>query len=182
MTERQLSVGAWNLPFPRTRWAIVGFVAGVFTWSFAGGGQQHRIGDNDEIVGAQDEGTVGAFDSTLRKINQGVQDTTTNVRNRISDVQNSAHNISLGARVKDRLGRVKTIDDDRIEVEIKGEGTVVLNGQVPDADTKEAAVNVARDTDGVLRVEDHLSIPPASRVFAVKSDEQAPQSRARRTR
>jgi hypothetical protein len=182
MVDRQQSASAWNMPFPRTRWAIVGFVAGVFTWSFAGGGQQHRFEEKDKIIGSKAEGAVGAFDSTVRKLNQGVQDTTTNVRNRISDVRNSAHNISLGARVKDRLGRVKSIDDDRIEVEITDQGTVVLNGQVPDADTKETAVQVARDTDGVLRVEDHLSVPPAPRVFAVKSDETTPPSQSRRTR
>ncbi len=182
MVERQQNMHTWNLPFPRARWAILGFVAGVFTWSFAGGGQQHRAEDPNKIVGAEAEGAVGTFDRSLRMLNQGVQDTTSSVRDRISNVRNSAHNISLGARVKDRLGRVKSIDDDRIEVEITDQGTVVLNGQVPDADTKETAVQVARDTDGVLRVEDHLSVPPAPRVFAVKTDENAPTNRSRLTR
>jgi osmotically-inducible protein OsmY len=184
MVDRQQSIFGWNWPFPKTRWAIFGFVAGVFTWSFAGGGQQRRVDakNDDKAVSAEAEGTVGAFDSTVRKINQGIQDATWNVRNRISDVQSSAHNRNLLAKVKDRLSREKSIDDDRIEVEIKDQGTVVLKGQVPDADAKETAVDVARDTEGVLRVEDHLSVPPAERDFAVKTDDKDTTTRARRTR
>jgi hypothetical protein len=182
MVDRQLSISAWNLPFPRVRWAILGFVAGVFTWSFAGGGQQHRVEDADKIAGADAEGAVGAFDSTLRTLHQGIQDTTSSVRDRISNVQSSARNMNLGAKVKDRLGREKTIDDDRIEVEIKDPGTVVLKGQVPDTDTKETAVDVVRNTAGVLRVEDRLSVPPAPRVFAVKTDENVALPRPRVTR
>jgi hypothetical protein len=182
MVDRQQIMRGWNLPFPRTRWAILGFVAGVFTWSFAGGGQQYRVGDQDKPGAAESEGTVGAVDSTLHALNQGIQDTTSSVRNRISDVQNSARNMSLGAAVKDRLSRVKSIDDDRIEVEITDEGTVVLNGQVPDSSDKETAVNIARDTPGVVRVEDHLSVPPSPRVFAVNPDENTPTRRSRRTR
>jgi hypothetical protein len=179
MADRQQNVQAWNLPFPRSRWAIFGFVAGVFTWSFAGGGQQHRVADSDKIAGADAQGTVGGFDSALHKINQGIQVTTSTVRDQISNVQTSARNMSLGAKVKDRLSREQSIDDDRIEVEIKDSGTVILTGQVPDADAKETAVDVVRDIDGVLRVEDRLSVPPAARVFAVKTDEKAPRHRAR---
>ena len=182
MADSQQSRNVWNLPFSRTRWAIVGFVAGVFTWSFAGGGQQHHVEDKEMSAGAEVEGPVGAFDSTLRKVNQGIQDATSSVRDRISDVQNSAHHMNLGARVKDRLSREKSIDDDRIEVEVKDEGTVVLNGQVPDAADKQMAVDLARGTEGVLRIEDHLSIPPATRVFAAKTNENPPAERSRRTR
>jgi osmotically-inducible protein OsmY len=168
MVDRQQSIYGWNLPFPRTRWAIIGFVAGVFTWSFAGGGQQHRT---------DAEGAVGAVDNTFHKLNQGIQDTTASLRNRISDVQNSAHNMNLSARVKDRLSREKSIDDDRIEVEIDDEGTVILNGQVPHSEAKETAVDIARGTEGVQRVEDHLSVPPAARIFAIKTDASDPAAR-----
>jgi osmotically-inducible protein OsmY len=116
------------------------------------------------------------------KLNQGIQDTTTNLRERITTVQNSAHNRNLSARVKDRLGREKSIDDDRIEVEVVDEGTVVLRGQVPDASAREMAVDNARDTEGVHKVEDRQSVPPAPRVFAVKTDEQTPAPGSRRVR
>lgn len=182
MTDKQQSVSVRMLPFPKTRWAIVGFVAGVFTWSFAGGGRQHRIEDAGKNPGTETEGAVGAIDGTLNRLSQGIQDTTSSVRGRISDVQNSAHNMNLSAKVKDRLSREKSIDDDRIEVEIKDGGTIVLKGQVPDANAKETAVNLARDTEGVLRVEDHLSVPPPTRVFASNPDEQPSTTRSRRTR
>jgi BON domain len=61
-----------------------------------------------------------------------------------------------------------------------GEGTVVLIGQVLDSDDKETAVNVASDTEGVIRVEDRLSVPPAPRVFAIKTDEKVPARRRTR--
>ena len=182
MSNQEQGVRVRTLPFPKTRWAIIGFVAGVFTWSFAGGGRQHRIEDDGKSLGTGTEGAVGAFDSTIGRLSQGIQDTTSSVRGRISDVQNSAQNMNLGARVKDRLSRGKSIDDDRIEVEIKDKGTVVLKGQVPDANAKETAVNVARETEGVLRVEDGLSIPPATRVFASDPGESPPTTRSKRTR
>jgi hypothetical protein len=171
---------AGKLPFARTRWAIVGFVAGVFTWSFAGG--KHPGPVADKTVGEVVDGAPIADESTLNKVYREIENTTSNVRNRISDVQNSAHNMSLANTVKSRLSQKKSIDDDRIEVEVKEDGTVVLKGQVPDAGDKEMACEIARGTKGVLRVEDRLSVPPTTRVFAVKpeGDEQSPG--ARRTR
>jgi len=170
----------WALPFARTRWAIIGFVAGVFTWSFAGGGQQHPETD-PEVVEAP-EGPVGTFDKSVRRVKEGVRRATSSVRDRITDAQESANNSNLEAKVEDRLSKETSIDDDRIEVQVKDEGTIVLRGQVPDKDSKEKVVDVTRDTKGVRRIEDHLSVPPRERVFAVKPDPDAapPQSRRRR--
>jgi hypothetical protein len=180
MTNMQHAASAWKLPFPKTRWALIGFVAGVFTWSFAGGGHHRQAPET--IVGDEAEAPLVSPDSTFTKVYQGVEDATTSVRDRISEVRSSAHHMSLGAKVKDRLAHEKSIDDDRIEIEVKDEGTVVLTGQVPSVSAKETAVDIARLTQGVLRVEDHLSVPPTMRVFALKTDADAASQQPRRTR
>lgn len=181
MADRQQGIQVWNLPFPKTRWAIIGFVAGVFTWSFAGGGQQHIAHETSKAASDEEQGAIGTVDNAFRKLSQGIQDTTANVRDRISDVQSSAHLMSLSAKVKDRLSREKSIDDDRIEVETKDKGTVVLKGQVPTRDDKSKAVDITRETEGVLRVEDRLSVPPAARFYATKTDETGAEPRSRPT-
>ena len=181
MTDGHRAAGGWKLFFPRTRWALIGFVTGVFTWSFAGG--RHQVPIADRVGGEQSQAAdAGAPESTLNKVYRGIENTTSNMRDRFSDVQNSAHNMSLGRAVKNRLSQQKSIDDDRIEVEVMDGGTVVLRGQVPDADDKEMACEIARQTQGVLRVEDRLSVPPTTRVFAVRPEDDAQTPQARRTR
>jgi hypothetical protein len=171
MADTQHILG--NLSFPRTRWALAGFVAGIFAWSFAGGGQQRT-------AESKNEGTVGAIDGTVQRLSQGIRDATANVRGGLSDVGNKANHMSLRSKVTARLGKEGSIDDDRIEVEIKDEGTVVLSGQVPDAADKEMAVRIASATDGVIRVEDRLSVPADLRVFTSKPEDNAPVPRRTR--
>jgi osmotically-inducible protein OsmY len=129
---------------------------------------------------SKNEGTVGAIDGTVQRLSQGIQDATANVRGGLSDVGNKANHMSLRSKVTDRLGKEGSIDDDRIEVEIKDEGTVVLSGQVPDAADKEMAVRIASATDGVIRVEDRLSVPANLRVFTSKPEDNAPVPRRTR--
>lgn len=169
--------GGWRLPFPRTRWAILGFIAGVLTWSLAGGGPP-RVENPGEVP----DGPVEAVDNAVHEVGRSFQGATSSVRARIEAVRDSAYNMSLGAHVKDRISQERSIDAAHIEVQVKNEGTVVLKGQVPDANTKQMAVEVTRDTDGVTRIEDHLSVPPAPRVFAVTTEEDAAAPRSRRTR
>ncbi len=171
-----------KLPFARTRWAMVGFVAGVFTWSFAAGGHPRRGPNNTAAEETEKTGESADSTSTLSKVYRGIESTTSSVRDRISDVQNSARNMGLRSKVKTRLGQEKSIDDDRIEVDVLDDGTVVLKGQVPDASAKELAVDIARDTQGVVRVEDRLSVPTATRVFADKPDDESSTPHGRRIR
>ena len=173
MVDRQQTGLIWNMPLPRTRWMIVGFVAGVFTWSFAGGGQQHRVDEKSKVADTEARRSGWCVRQHPPQTESRYPGYDGKRRDRITNVQNSAHNRSLSTRSRIGLAGEKSLDDDRIEVEIREAGTVVLSGQVPDATAKETAVDIARDTSGVLKVEDRLSVPPAPRVFAVKTDETA---------
>jgi osmotically-inducible protein OsmY len=50
----------------------------------------------------------------------------------------------------------------RIDVTTMSDGLVVLNGEVDDEASRQEAVRIAQNTDGVTRVEDNLRIRPAS--------------------
>ena len=187
----------WRLPFPRTRWALVGFVIGVLTWSIAGGVPRgHRAAETEgpaEATGKLADATAaqaeepaeeagGAVGRAVRQVRDGVQDASSTVREKFADVQDSARRHSLGSSVQDRLLQNRSIDASRIEVEGQDGGTVILTGMVADDEAKETAVTVARETRGVVRVEDHLAVPPARRVFNAPATEEISASRTRRLR
>jgi osmotically-inducible protein OsmY len=105
------------------------------------------------------------------------------VRARFKRAQGTSRNEALAAEVKERLQQARSLDANRIDVIVEDEGKVVLKGQVPDDDSKELAVDLTRDIRGVVRVEDHLAVPPKSRVFAAApDDEKSTPVRTRRTR
>jgi osmotically-inducible protein OsmY len=155
-----------GLPLAKGRWAISGVVIGVLGSSWVG--VQHRqAAPPDSSVGttAEAEGTI---DGAVRRVSQGVQDVSTGVQERYASVRNSMHNQDLIAEVKARLKQESSLDAEQIDVDATGEGTVVLTGQVPDAASKERAVDLTREIRGIRRVEDHLAIPPTRRVFESK--------------
>jgi len=111
----------------------------------------------------------GHFNSATSKFDgvvQGIQDASSTVQDKISDVRSSARNNSLAQQVGTRLKQDKAIDASRIEVSAEGEGTVILRGLVPDDSDKDKAATLARDTRGVDKVIDHLAVPPVPRVIA----------------
>ena len=168
------------MPLARTRWAIMGTVLGVVGSSWVGVGQK-RPKTADAIAEAP-EVTDGTIDGAVRKVSQGLQDVTTNVRDGYDKMRGASRNAALVVEVNARLRQDKSLDSDRIDVVVEDEGTVIHKGQVPDVGSKEMAVDLTRDIRGVERVEDRLAVPPRPRVFAAKADEApATASRPRRT-
>ena len=171
------------MAFPRCRWAVVGVVLGVLGSSWVG---VHRgqTASPDGVVESSDQ-PEGTIDGAVRKVAEGVQSASSNVQGRLSRARASARNQEIETQVKARLVQDKALDADQITVQVAEEGTVILKGQVPDTDDKDLAVDLARDTRGVVRVEDHLAIPPPRRVFTPTVEEEAPEvatNRSRRTR
>ncbi len=175
---QQVVVATRGLPLPRTRWAIVGFMVGVATWAVVGGDPSSQ-----KVVAAKSPASETASSPVVRAalmVRNKVQDASSAVRDQLDDVRESAHRHSLGSAVEDRLVQDGSIDVARIEVDCQGEGAVALKGSVADADAKEYAVEVARATPGVTRVEDHLAIPPAPRIFDTPVAEEASAPRSSR--
>ena len=172
------------LPLGRTRWAIAGAAFGVVGSSWVGVGHHWpKATDAPAGVAETAEGTDGTIDGAVRKVSDGIQATTTTVRDGYDRMRGASRNVALVAAVNARLRQDKSLDSDRIDVSVADEGTVILKGQVPDVASKEMAVDLTRDIRGVVQVEDHLAIPPKARVIAAASDDDpATPARSRRTR
>lgn len=69
--------------------------------------------------------------------------------------------MGVHARVYSRLHWDKDLSDSRIELEVK-DGTAILRGPVKSLEAKAKALLLARDTIGIDRVDDHLTIDPSA--------------------
>jgi hypothetical protein len=182
-------------PLARTRWAIIGAAVGVFGSSWVGVGHhpQRSVAEAVEESGdvaqpaveagpvAEVEPVDGAIDGAVRKVSRGIRDASTTVRDRYEKVRGASRNVAQASEVSARLRQDKGFDSDRIDVQVDEEGTVILKGQVADVEAKELAVESTRDIRGVMRVEDHLAVPPKPRVFSAPPG-LAVAPRVRRTR
>jgi len=131
----------------RTLWAIAGIMFGVAVAAWAGG-------------------HLDPYTAKFSGVVSGIQNASSTVQDRIANARASARNTGLTQQVDARLRQDKAIDASRIEVSVGEEGTVILQGSVPDDNDKDKAATLARDTRGVSRVIDHLAIPPKPRVIA----------------
>ncbi|WZO96464.1 BON domain-containing protein [Isosphaeraceae bacterium EP7] len=123
----------------------------------------------------------GMIDGAVRKVAQGIEDASTTVRDRYDMVVGATRNGALASEVNSRLRQDRALESGRIDVQVEEEGTVILKGQVPDAESKNHAVESTREIRGVVRVEDHLAVPPTPRVYNAPTGVAA-TSRTRRIR
>lgn len=105
------------------------------------------------------------LDGAMQAVRDGAQGATATVRGKVDDMKATANMSALEAKVSGRLHDDATLAGEEIEVSVPKEGTVILKGLVLDADSKEKAVELARETRGVRKVVDHLAITPPTRVF-----------------
>lgn len=148
-----------EMPLARTRWAIVGALVGVLGSSWVGVGHRGPKPPNapPDAVGAPD----GAIDRAVLSVSRGVDDASTTVQHHVDRAREASRKSALVSQVKSRLAQDKGLDAGKIVVAVEEEGTVKLEGQVPDADSKEMAVDLVREVRGVARVVDSLAVPPA---------------------
>lgn len=150
----------------RVRWTIAGGMLGLGLAAWSGAGRDRR---------GSSEADGGTIDGAVRTFTQGVQDASDTVRDKLTSARASARNLGIEQQIANRLRQDKTLEADRIEVHVEDESTAVLKGLVPDEDSKEKAVQLTRDTRGVLKVIDHLAVPPPPRVItSPREDDEAP--------
>jgi hypothetical protein len=158
----------------RLRWTIAGSLLGVGGAAWIGSGH-----------GRQGDG--GTLSGTVQTLVSGFQDASETIQDKYHSARTSARNLGLEQQIESRLRQDKTLDAARIELHVEDEGTAVLKGLVIDEDSKEKAVQLVRDTKGVVKVIDHLAVPPAPRVIvsptsADKDDTAAVATRPRSVR
>ena len=74
-----------------------------------------------------------------------------------NQVQRAAADAALTAKIKSKMALDDTIEARNIDVDTM-DGVVTLNGFVRDAQARDRAVQLARETEGVMSVVDHLTI------------------------
>jgi uncharacterized iron-regulated protein len=102
-----------------------------------------------------------AVDNVVQGIKRGARATTDSLQEQYQRARTSVHNMGVQARVYSRLHWDKDLFDAKIDLEFK-DGTAFLRGTVKTLQAKAKAIELARDTVGVDRVDDHLTIEPSS--------------------
>jgi osmotically-inducible protein OsmY len=74
-----------------------------------------------------------------------------------NQVQRAATDAALTAKIKSKMALDDTIEARKIDIDTMN-GVVTLTGSVRDAQGRDRAVQLARETDGVVSVVDHLTI------------------------
>jgi hypothetical protein len=100
-------------------------------------------------------------DNVVQSIKRGARSTTDALQEQYQKVRSSVHDMGVQARVYSRLHWDKDLFDAKLDLEFK-DGTATLRGTVKDFRAKAKAIELARDTVGVDRVEDHLTIEPST--------------------
>ena len=105
-------------------------------------------------VGDKVSETVQDVGRTLRR---GVDDFGDAVRKRFESVRTDVNRMEAHSRVYSRLRWDKALHLSKFDVHMLRDGTVLLQGVVPDAEARRRAVELARDTVGVTAVIDDLT-------------------------
>jgi len=120
----------------------------------------------------------GTFQTIVNKF----QDASDTIHDTYTSARTSVRNLGLEQQIESRLRQDKTLDAGRIELHVEDEGTAVLKGLVIDVEAREKAVQLVRDTRGVLKVIDHLAVPPPPRVIVSPVKEENDDTSAVATR
>ena len=116
-----------------------------------------RVNDQLGIAGSEQERQAVATSGTR----PGAPDTTTETANAANapSVSTAPNDALITARVQSKFFVESRVKGRRIDVDTRN-GVVTLSGQVADEDERAQALLLARTTEGVSRVEDHLTIAP----------------------
>lgn len=92
-----------------------------------------------------------------RSLKRGVEDISDAVRKRFEVVRADVNRMEAHSRVYSRLHWDKELNGSKFEVHMLRDGTVVLQGSVPDPEARKHAVELASETVGVTGVIDSLT-------------------------
>lgn len=88
-----------------------------------------------------------------------------NIREGWEEARGAVNRMGLQARVYSRVRWDKALENETIEIDVQAADAVVLRGSVKSDVAKHKAIELARDTVGVARVVDELTVaPPAAAV------------------
>jgi hyperosmotically inducible periplasmic protein len=150
---------------------------GVAFWSMTGRAQQEAPQEPqqegvatkaaeklDDVGRAIKRGILNA-EETVR---DGLNKTGDTVREGFAKTRDSVQGMGVLSRVYGRVHWDKALNSSSIFVKAEG-GSITIRGIVPDEDTKAKAIDLVKDTVGVTRVIDQLSVLPSSAAAASRA-------------
>ena len=118
-------------------------------------------------VSAQDPDQEQGFAEQLgEELDQGLNQLSEEFRQGWASLRQAVNRMGVQGRVYSRLRWDKAIATAEIDVDVEQEGVVTLSGALDSAQAKQKAVELARDTVGVRRVIDRLSVQSAAEATA----------------
>lgn len=113
----------------------------------------------------EDERTIGQrIDSTVKQVESKAESMTADARNAAdkagTEVADKVKDAAITASVNAELAKDKELSALKIDVDSQA-GRVRLNGTAPDATSRERATTLARAVDGVVAVDNQLTVPPS---------------------
>jgi len=149
----------------RKSWVIVpaalGLAFAVGTWGAAQEPKDLPPTPPPQQPRGTGEAIGDTVDNVVQSIKRGARATTETLQEQYQRARTTVHDMGVQSRVYSRLHWDKDLYDAKIDIEFK-EGTAILRGTVRTLQAKAKAIELARDTVGVDRVDDHLTIEPAS--------------------
>jgi hyperosmotically inducible protein len=100
----------------------------------------------------------GKVDSAVDSIKKGVSSAGEAIRDQWEKARTSVHNMGVAARVYGRLHWDKALYNAKVDVDVQKDGVAVLSGSVGDPMARAKAVELTRDTVGVNKVVDQLTV------------------------
>lgn len=101
------------------------------------------------------------LDELGRKVKKGIDKAEDAVRESFHKTRDSVHSMGVAARVYGRLHWDKALHSSNLLVRVE-EGVATLTGNVPSAEARTRAVDLAAGTVGITRVVDRLTLPTSS--------------------
>ncbi len=102
----------------------------------------------------------GTAERLGEKLDNALRNASDSIQERFAAARTTVNNMGVEARIYGRLHWDKSLEDATIELEVRDDGVTTLSGSVRDAAAKAKAVELARDTVGVIQVVDRLSVSP----------------------
>ena len=119
---------------------------------------QRTAGQKVDQAIAATERTAAVIKSETREAGRDVQQA---VGAAADSAANTARDVAITAEINARLARDEQLSALRINVDTSG-GQVMLRGSAPNAAARDRATELARAVDGVVNVNNELSVQPRS--------------------
>lgn len=135
-------------------WGLAGAVLVGALLSFSVAAEQNPDSNQNS-----NQGTVGkTVDSAVQSIKKGAQSASEAVREQYAKARTSIHNMGVSSRIYGRVHWDKALVGHKIDIDVQQDGVATLTGTVPNAVARAKAVELTKDTVGVTRVVDRLTV------------------------